>query len=45
MCVAQGQQRSDAGEAQTRDPSVSSQAFYHWATALPAMFTIYDTGL
>ena len=26
---------SDAGEAQTRGPSVSSQALYHWATALP----------
>ena len=35
MCLAQGPQRSDAGEAQTRDPSVSSQALYHWATALP----------
>ena len=35
MCLAQGPQRSDAGEAPTRDPSVSSQALYHWATALP----------
>ena len=35
MCLAQGPQRSDAGEALTRDPSVSSQALYHWATALP----------
>ena len=35
MCLAQGPQRSDAGEAQTRYPSVSSQALYHWATALP----------
>ena len=35
MCLAQGPQRSDAGEARTRDPSVSSQALYHWATALP----------
>ena len=35
MCLAQGPQRSDAGEAQTRSPSVSSQALYHWATALP----------
>ena len=26
MCLAQGQQRSDAGEARTRGPSVSSQA-------------------
>ena len=35
MCLAQGTQRSDAGEARTRSPSVSSQALYHWATALP----------
>ena len=35
MCLAQGPQRSDAGEARTRGPSVSSQALYHWATALP----------
>ena len=35
MCLAQGPQRSDAGEARTRSPSVSSQALYHWATALP----------
>ena len=34
MCLAQGPQRSDAGEARTRGPSVSSQALYHWATAL-----------
>ena len=31
MCLAQGPQRSDAGEAQTRGPSVSSQALYLWA--------------
>ena len=35
MCLAQGPQRSDAGEARTRGPSVSSKALYHWATALP----------
>ena len=35
MCLAQGPQRSDAGEARTRGPSVSSQALYHWATVLP----------
>ena len=35
MCLAQGQQGSDAGEAWTRRPSVSSQALYLWATALP----------
>ena len=35
MCLAQGPQRSDAGEARTRGPSVSSQALYHWVTALP----------
>ena len=39
MCLAQGQQRSDAGEARTRGPSVLSQALYHWATALPALFS------
>ena len=38
MCLAQGPQRSDAGEARTRYPSVSSQALYHWATALPMKF-------
>ena len=37
MCLAQGPQRSDAGEARTRGPSVSSQALYHWATALPSV--------
>ena len=35
MCLAQGPQPSDAGEAWTSGPSVSSQALYHWATALP----------
>ena len=35
MCLAQGPLRSDAGEAQTRGLSVSSQALYEWATALP----------
>ena len=35
MCLAQDPQRSDAGEARTRGLSVSSQALYHWATALP----------
>ena len=30
-------QRSDAGEARDRGPSVSSQALYHWATALPIL--------
>ena len=35
MCLVQGPQRSDAGEARTRGPTVSSQALYHWATALP----------
>ena len=37
MCLAQGPQRSDTGEARTRGPSVSSQALYHWATALPTI--------
>ena len=35
MFLAQGPQRSDAGEAWTLSLSVSSQALYHWATALP----------
>ena len=35
MCLAQGSQRSDTGKAGTHGPSVSSQALYHWATALP----------
>ena len=35
MCFAQGPQRSDAGEARTSGPSVSSQALYRWAIALP----------
>ena len=38
MCLAQGQQRSDAGEVRTRGHSVSSQALYHWATALTERF-------
>ena len=35
MCLAQGQQHSDASEARTRNPLVSIQALYQWATALP----------
>ena len=35
MCLAQGPQRSDASEARPIGPSSSSQALYHWATALP----------
>ena len=34
MYLAQGPQSSDAGEAQNCSPSVSSQALFHWATAL-----------
>ena len=37
MCLAQGPQRSDAGEARARGLSVSSQALYHWATTLPIL--------
>ena len=29
---------SDAGEARTWGPTVSSQALYHWATALPTHY-------
>ena len=31
MCLAQGPKHSDAGEARTRGPYVSSQALYHCA--------------
>ena len=37
LCLAQTQP-SDASEALTRGPSVSSQALYHWATVLPICF-------
>ena len=39
MCLAQGPKRSDVGEARTRGPSVSNQALYHCATALPHICT------
>ena len=38
MCLAQGPQRNEAGEARTRGLSVLSVALYHWATALPQVF-------
>ena len=38
MCRAQGPQRSNAGEAQTRSLWVLGQALYHWATALPLYY-------
>ena len=34
-CLAQTTQCSDAGEARTRNLSISSEALSHWATALP----------
>ena len=34
MCLAQGPQRSDAGEARTRGPSVLSQVLYNNAPFL-----------
>ena len=40
MCLAQGPQRSDVGDARTRCPSVSSQALYHWAIAVPILCVI-----
>ena len=40
MCLAQAPQRSDAGEARPRGPSISSQALYLWATALPNWLSI-----
>ena len=41
MCLVQGPQHSDAGEARTRYPLVSSQALYLWATALPLKMVVY----
>ena len=41
MGLAQGPQLSDAGEARTNGPPVSSQALYHWATALPEAKNTY----
>ena len=43
MCVVQGPQRSDAGEARTRGPSFSSQALYYWATALSSTSILKET--
>ena len=45
MCLAQGPQLSDAGEALTRGLSVSSQELYHGATALPKFyfFDVHNT--
>ena len=40
MCLAQGPQGSDAGEAQTHGLSVTSQALYHWAIALPKILMV-----
>ena len=45
MCLAQGPQGSDIGEARTHGLSVSSQALYHWATALPINFVYISAGL
>ena len=39
MCIAQGPQHSDAGEARTRGPWVSSQALYHLATGNYIVYT------
>ena len=41
MFLLKDPQRSDADETRTRGPSVSSQALYHWATALR---TLGDAG-
>ena len=38
-------QRSDTGEARTRNPSVSSQALYHCATELPFIVALYLNAL
>ena len=44
MCLAQGPQRSDAGEARTRGPSVSSQALYHCADGESSRFIVINSG-
>ena len=38
-----GLQRSDASEARTDSSTVSSQALYHWATALPRKVMLSNT--
>ena len=39
MCLAEGHNRvAPVSEAWTRNPSISSQALYHWATALLKLF-------
>ena len=43
LCSCSRTQRSDAGEARTRGPSVSSQALDHYATALPLIFAVLLT--
>ena len=45
MCLAQGPQRSDAGEARTGGSLVSSQALYHWATVLPRPIQLMSESL
>ena len=37
MCLAQGHNTSDAGEARTRGPSVTRQALYNLSTVLPQL--------
>ena len=41
MCLAQGPQRSDADEARTRGPSVSSQALNHCAPTTKVQAGLY----
>ena len=41
MCLSQGPQRSDAGEARTRSPSVTSQALCYRARHTP-LFNNFD---
>ena len=44
MCLAQGPQRSDAGEVRTRGPSVLSQALYNCAPFLTLGVGLGATG-
>ena len=40
LCSCSRTQRSDASEDRTHGPSVSSQALYHWALALPTLYEV-----
>ena len=45
MCLAQGPQHSDAGEARTLCPSVSNRALSHCAPTILVLSILCDYGL